>query len=128
MVPLTEASKGTVKVLEAVPPEIVKPVAAAVGVNPLIDVAVATPKMGVTSVGDVFITKVEPVPVCDATAVAFPDEVIGPVRFALVTTVVAFPTLVTIPVRLALVVLFPFSFWMAVSILSEAVIVPAPLV
>ena len=42
-------------------------------------------------VGDVFITNVEPVPVCAATAVALPVEVIGPVRLALVVTVEALP-------------------------------------
>ena len=47
---------------------------------------VGVPKRGVTSVGDVFITNVVPVPVCDATAVALPVEVIGPVRFAFVVT------------------------------------------
>jgi len=35
-------------------------------------------------VGEVFITNVEPVPVCEATEVALPELVIGPVRFALV--------------------------------------------
>ena len=34
----------------------------------------------------------------------FPELVIGPVKFALVTTVAAFPTEVTIPVKFALVV------------------------
>ena len=38
-----------------------------------------------------------------AMVVAFPDEIISPVKLALVTTVVALPTLVTIPVKLALV-------------------------
>jgi hypothetical protein len=46
----------------------------------LILVAVATPISGVTSVGLVFITKVEPVPVCAATLVAGPTDVIGPVK------------------------------------------------
>ena len=49
-------------------------------VVPLTDVAVATPSAGVTSVGLVFITKVEPVPVWDATLVAEPTDVIGPVK------------------------------------------------
>ena len=35
-------------------------------------------------VGDVLITNVLPVPVCEAIAVAFPTLVIGPVKFALV--------------------------------------------
>jgi hypothetical protein len=53
-------------------------------------------------VGDADITKVLPVPVCEATEVAFPTEVIGPVKFALVTTVAAkdpVPDPVTPPVR-----------------------------
>ena len=40
-----------------------------------------------------------------AIAVAFPELVTGPVKFALVTTVVAFPFEVTIPVKSALVAL-----------------------
>ncbi len=47
------------------------------------------------------ITKVLPVPVCDATDVAFPEEVIGPVKLAFVVTVPAFP--------LAFPVTFPVS-------------------
>src|SRR3989344_1014165 len=58
-----------------------------------IEVAVATPKAGVTKVGEVSITKVVPVPVWAATAVALPTEVIGPVRFALVVTVAALPVI-----------------------------------
>ncbi len=64
--------------------------------------AEGVPKLGVTNVGLVFITNVEPVPVCDATLVAFPTLVIGPVRLALVTTVVAklpVPVPVTPPVN-----------------------------
>jgi hypothetical protein len=45
------------------------------------------PSAGVTNVGDVSITNVEPVPVCDATDVALPTEVIGPVKFALTVAV-----------------------------------------
>jgi hypothetical protein len=41
--------------------------------------------------GVVFITKTVPVPVCEAIAVAFPTDVIGPVMFALVATVEAVP-------------------------------------
>lgn len=66
----------------------------------LILVAVAAPKTGVTNVGEVFITNVEPVPVCDATDVAFPELVIGPVKLAFVVTVAAFP--VIFPVRFPL--------------------------
>jgi len=47
------------------------------------------PRRGVTKVGEVFITKVVPVPVCAATEVAFPTEVIGPVRLAFVVAVTA---------------------------------------
>jgi hypothetical protein len=46
------------------------------------DVPVATPMTGVTRVGEVFMTNVLPVPVWDAIDVAFPTEVMGPVRFA----------------------------------------------
>lgn len=42
-------------------------------------------------VGLADIIKVVPVPVWDAMAVAFPTDVIGPVRFAFVVTVAAFP-------------------------------------
>ena len=54
-------------------------------------VPVATPMSGVTSVGEVFMTKVVPVPVCAAIDVAFPEEVIGPVKFAFVVTVAELP-------------------------------------
>jgi hypothetical protein len=53
------------------------------------DVPVAAPILGVTNVGDAFITNVFPVPVWDAILVAFPTLVIGPVRLALVVTVPA---------------------------------------
>ena len=65
---------------------------------------VGVPNKGVTNVGEVFTTNVDPVPVCEAIDVALPTEVIGPVRLAFVTTVAAFPTLVTPPVRLAFVI------------------------
>lgn len=57
-------------------------------------VPVATPMFGVIRVGEVAMTKVLPVPVWDATLVAFPTEVIGPVKLAFVSTldaVAAFP-------------------------------------
>ena len=54
------------------------------------------PKSGVMSVGEVFITKVLPVPVCEATAVALPTEVMGPVRLALVVTVAALPPMLRV--------------------------------
>ena len=44
-----------------------------------------------TRVGEVFITKVVPVPVCEVTVVVLPDDEIGPDRLALVVTVEAFP-------------------------------------
>ncbi len=52
-------------------------------------VPVAAPITGVTNVGLMLITNVEPVPVCDPTDVAFPTEVMTPVRLALVVTVPA---------------------------------------
>jgi hypothetical protein len=69
-------------------------------------VPVAAPMFGVIKVGESSTTNFVPIPVFDAIDVALPTLVIGPVRFALVTTVVALPTLVTIPVKLALVVTF----------------------
>jgi hypothetical protein len=53
------------------------------------DVPVATPITGVTNVGDVLTTNTVPVPVWEAIAVAFPVEVIGPVKLAFVVTVSA---------------------------------------
>ena len=63
------------------------------------EVAEATPRVGVTKVGEVFITKVVPVPVWAAMAVALPTEVMGPVKLALVVT---FPAvkLAAVPVTL----------------------------
>jgi hypothetical protein len=61
----------------------------------------------VVSVGLACITKVEPVPVCAATAVAFPTEVIAPVKLALVASL-------------------PFNFCIACRIESVADTVPAP--
>jgi hypothetical protein len=58
-------------------------------VVPLIDVAVATPSTGVTRVGLVFITNVEPVPVWAATLVAEPTDVIGPVKLLGATVTVS---------------------------------------
>jgi hypothetical protein len=68
---------------------------------------VGVPNNGVTKVGEVLTTNVVPVPVCEAIEVAFPTDVITPVRFAFVTTVAALPTLVTPPVKLAFVVTLP---------------------
>jgi hypothetical protein len=47
------------------------------------------PRFGVTRVGLVSTTNFVPVPVCEAMEVALPDDVITPVRLALVTTVAA---------------------------------------
>ena len=47
LVPETEASAGTVKVLDAVPPAIVNPVAAEARVKPLTDVGVIAPRVNV---------------------------------------------------------------------------------
>jgi hypothetical protein len=55
------------------------------------DVPVAAPILGVTKVGEVSTTNFVPVPVCEAIEVAFPTEVITPVKFALVVTVAALP-------------------------------------
>ena len=52
---------------------------------------VGVPRTGVISVGLVSITNLVPVPVCEAMLVAFPEEVIGPVRLAFVVTVLALP-------------------------------------
>src|SRR5665811_367081 len=76
----------------------------------------------VVNVGVALIAKVVPVPVCDAIVVAFPTDVIGPVRFAFVTTVVALPTEVTIPVKFALVVTVPAVKFAAMPVSP----VPAP--
>jgi len=51
-VPETVALSETVNVFEIVPPDIENPVALAVGINPLIEVAVATPRFGVTRTGE----------------------------------------------------------------------------
>ena len=55
-------------------------------------------------VGEADMTKVLPVPVCEAIDVALPTDVMGPVRLAFVVTVPALPdTLpVTLPVRFPL--------------------------
>lgn len=77
---------------------VVKKVAAPVA-NPLTPVVIGSPVQlvnvpadgvpifGVTNVGEVDITKVVPVPVCEAMLVALPIDVIGPVKFALVVAV-----------------------------------------
>ena len=49
------------------------------------------PRTGVTSVGEVSITNLVPVPVCEAMLVAFPTEVITPVRLAFVVAVTEMP-------------------------------------
>lgn len=49
--------------------------------------------VGVAIVGEVSTTNLVPVPVCEAIDVALPDEVIGPVRLALVVTVAALPVI-----------------------------------
>ena len=83
----------------------VEEVAGAVSVTLLIVVAEATPRVGVTRVGLTLMANMFPVPVCDPMLVAFPTEVIGPVRFALVVTFaasvafVAFVAVLALPVR-----------------------------
>ena len=54
-------------------------------------VPVATPIVGLINSGLVSITNLLPNPVCEATVVVLPMEVIGPFKFALVVTVDAFP-------------------------------------
>ena len=49
------------------------------------------PRTGVISVGLVSTTNLVPVPVCEAIEVAFPTEVITPVRFAFVVAVTEMP-------------------------------------
>ena len=61
------------------------------GIYKFNDVAVATPRIGVTNVGLVSTTNLEPVPVWLAIDVAFPTEVIGPVKLAFVVTVSELP-------------------------------------
>ena len=73
---------------------------------------VTTPEEGVPSAGLVklglaCITKVLPVPVCAVTAVALPDELIGPVRLALVVTVDAVVALPTVKDAAVPVILVP---------------------
>ncbi len=88
------------------------------------------PKFGVTKVGEVFITNVEPVPVCEATDVVFPTEVIAPVKFAFVvatTPVSAAPlpeklVAVTVPE----IVVFPF-FNITKALLLEVLLEPFPI-
>ena len=81
--------------------------------------------MGNVIVGLLFITNVVPEPVCDAILVAFPIDVIGPVRFAFVATVeaepVILPTIVPLTVRFdAWTIPIPFGkrfkFWFVPSV------------
>jgi len=72
------------------------PVTPVVSGNPVQLVSVplvGVPSSGVTSVGLLSMTNFDPVPVCEATEVALPTEVIGPVRLALVVTVAALPVM-----------------------------------
>ena len=67
------------------------PVTPVVSGNPVRLVATpeaGVPNAGVTRVGEVSITNLEPVPVWEATEVVFPELVIGPVKFALVVVVI----------------------------------------
>ena len=52
---------------------------------------VGVPRTGVISVGEVSITNLVPVPVCEAMLVALPTEVITPVRLAFVVAVTEMP-------------------------------------
>ena len=93
-VPLTVALSVTFSVLVSAMVS-VAPAAGAVMANLFTEVAVATPISGVTRIGELSITNFDPVPVCEATLVALPTLVIGPVRLAFVVTVAALP--VTLP-------------------------------
>ena len=72
-----------VNVFETVPPATEKPVAFAVNPNPFTDVAVAAPRAGVTSVGDVAKTA-DPDPVSSESAPASPAEFVSVDCFALI--------------------------------------------
>jgi hypothetical protein len=85
-VPSVPTKVSVLLAVRVLPAAIVNVPVPVVIVLPLIDVAVATPNSGVTSVGDVSITNFVPVPVCDAIEVALPVLVIGPVKFAFVVT------------------------------------------
>src|SRR5581483_7192611 len=69
----------------------------------LMFVIVAVTMVGVTMVGDVSTTNFVPVPVWLAIDVAFPDEVMTPVRFAFVVTLPAVRPL-AVPVKLVAVI------------------------
>jgi hypothetical protein len=94
-VPETVAFDGAVSVAPSAIVSVAE-VAGAVTATLLTEVAVATPRAGVTSVGDVSTTNFVPVPVCEAIEVALPTDVIGPVRFALVVTVAALPLMLPV--------------------------------
>lgn len=94
-------------------------VAGAVMVTLFMEVADATPRVGVTSVGLVSITNFVPVPVCEATEVALPTLVIGPVKLALAEAVIPVK-LAPLPAKLVAVTV-PFT-WRAVL----GVVVPIP--
>lgn len=87
-------------------------------------VPVAAPMFGVTSVGLVFITNVEPVPVCAATEVALPEDVIGPVKLALVVTLPAVKP-DAVPVQFVKTPLAGVPSAGATKVLLESVSVPA---
>lgn len=64
----------------------------------MMEVATATPILGVISVGELSTTNLVPVPVWDAMEVALPTEIITPVRLALVVTVAALPVVLWLSV------------------------------
>jgi hypothetical protein len=76
------------------------------------------PRAGLIRVGEVFITNVLPVPVCEAMTVELPTLVIGPVRFALVVTVAALPV-----VELELPVILPTMGLVTVRFVSVPTVV-----
>lgn len=72
-------------------------------------------------VGAALITKVVPVPVCEAIAVAFPVDVIGQVRFAFVVTVAAFPV---VEAEEPSMLVIPVNASAAEALLSATAVVP----
>jgi hypothetical protein len=102
----------------------------------LVSVAEAgVPKFGVVRVGVFCITKVEPVPVCAATVVAFPVDVIGPVRFAFVTVRSAVPqvaalrfgtTVVDVTVKGGVPIVTVDTKEFAVKLLELSTVTPVP--
>jgi hypothetical protein len=86
---LDEVSVVNAPVLAVVAPTVPLMLMLAVPVKLVTTPDEGVPRAGLVKLGLACITKVLPVPVCAVTEVALPDEVIGPVRFALVVTLEA---------------------------------------